>query len=248
VPNRHDFESVLRVLLHRNEPVAIPASMGAAWISGLPNRDRIERLKAAYFSSHPDARPGSWRREWEQLRAGRKAEYQDRLLLLSVGPYSAVSAEQAGVCDTEWLQYSRTIRIHHECTHAFCKRIFGRMHINLLDELMADFIGLRAALKRFDAGLFLQGMGVSLDGEWEHRGRMRNYLSQPELPEALWQSQARVLCSAALTLERWQGQASDPIPINDPDAHAILSIAHTSLLELAIGIFPRSPYAEPPPM
>ena len=242
VSDRQDFENMLRVLLHRNEPVPIPPSMGAALISGLPNRDRIERLRNTYFEDNPTARPGSWRREWETIRKQHKPQYQDRLLLLSVGPYSGIPAESAGFSSNQWLDISRIIRIHHEGAHAFCKQVFGVMHSNLLDELIADFAGLSTALGQFSSKVFLMGMGISPQGEMLAEGRMRNYLNQPELSKTLWPSQAKILCSAAQNLESWQKQPDVSIRLAKNDATALLSLAHTSLLELATGDFSISPF------
>ena len=54
--NRDDFVSLLQALAMRNEPLPVPASMGACAIAGFNNWDRIH----------------SYRQQWQNLRIDRK--------------------------------------------------------------------------------------------------------------------------------------------------------------------------------
>jgi hypothetical protein len=237
VEHRGDFEDLLRILLHQNETVPIPATMGAVLISGLPNPDRIAGLKQNYFDSHPGARLGSWLREWEQIRVADRDAWQDRLVIVSTGPYSALPAAAIGLSQEAWQAASRIIRIHHECAHAFCKGLLGHMGNNLLDECIADFMGLRAAFGHFSASLFLQGMGVQTEGSLSPTGRMKNYLQQPELPATAWENQGRLLAKAAAAIEAWD-RSLPPFDPNTPahEAQWILHLARFSLIDLSRGL------------
>ena len=42
-PNRFDFQAIVQALSYRNEPHALPTSMGAAMIKGLNNWDRLRQ-------------------------------------------------------------------------------------------------------------------------------------------------------------------------------------------------------------
>jgi hypothetical protein len=240
VAARHDFENLLRILLHRNEPVTIPPGMGAVLINGLTNHDRIDTLRRSFFASNPGARQGTWLREWERLREHHRDGYQDRLIVVSRGPYSALPAAISGMDDATWNECSRVIRIHHECAHAFCRAVLDHMGNNLLDECIADFIGMRAALGHFSCKLFLDAMGVSATGEMRSSGRMRNYLAEPVLPEPLHGHQARLLARAADTLASWDATLESFDPENpEYEARLILSLAACSLISLAAGAQPE---------
>ena len=82
--------------------------------------------------------------------------YQDRFLILSTGPYSNVAAREVGLSDSRWRETSTAIRLEHECTHYFTLRVFGSMRNNLLDELIADFMGITAADGRYRSDWFLR--------------------------------------------------------------------------------------------
>lgn len=45
-----------------------------------------------------------------------------------------------------WLKASTVLRLEHELTHLATKRLLGEMRLNLLDELVADCMGMVAAL------------------------------------------------------------------------------------------------------
>lgn len=235
---REDFETLLRVFLYRNEPRLIPPSMGAVMISGLVNRDRINRLRETFMSENPGARAGAWLKEWATIKNTSKELFQDRLILIGPGPYSGIPAESANLSASEWENCSRIIRIHHECTHLFCKRVFGRMQNNLLDELFADFIGLRESFGYFPADLFLRGMGISSNGELGLSGRFYNYLKEPELPDSVWKIQAHLLAKAAHHLEAWKFSRKDSG--KDPVGRILLFLAQYSLPEIASRPLPET--------
>lgn len=237
-PIRADFETLLRVFLYRNEPQPIPPTMGAVMISGFVNRDRINRLREDFFTAHPEVRRSAWRKEWEMIQENRKALYQDRLILIGPGPYSGVPAAEIGLTEADWQVRSRTIRIHHECTHLFCKRVFGSMQNNLFDELLADFMGFRESFGSFSANLFLRCMGISPEGELGETGRFFNYLKEPVLPYTVWKCQARLLAMAARRLEEWSW-AKKPEG-HDPVGPLLLALARLSLPEIADAALPDS--------
>ncbi|MEO6324706.1 MAG: hypothetical protein ABIT01_16995, partial [Thermoanaerobaculia bacterium] len=49
---RRDFEDLVRAFSARNEPVAIPASMGACLVRGLNNWDRVRAYRAEWEAAH----------------------------------------------------------------------------------------------------------------------------------------------------------------------------------------------------
>ena len=57
------------------------------------------------------------------------------------------------------------------------------MRINLYDELVADALGMTAALGRFDADLFRRGLGLSIDAHPDSDARAHVYVSTLEASE-----------------------------------------------------------------
>jgi hypothetical protein len=100
--DREDFSSLVRALFMRNEPEPIPASMGALTVAGYNNWDRIGKLKKQWQEQHKKDPDGiGWTLEFELIKA-QKELYQDRFIILSDGPYSAVSARELGLSVEQW--------------------------------------------------------------------------------------------------------------------------------------------------
>ena len=183
--DRRDFVALVQAFTERNEPVDVPASMGACIVSGLNNWDRVAAYRERWTQEHPDLASG-WADEFRRM-AARKELYQDRFIILSRGPYSAVAAQDAGMSDEEWLARSLVIRCEHECTHYFTYRVFRSMRNNLFDELIADFVGLVRAFGRYRGELARRFLGLEAFPAIRAGGRLAVYragLSDEALPTA----------------------------------------------------------------
>ncbi|MFM1812407.1 MAG: hypothetical protein RLZZ336_1345 [Cyanobacteriota bacterium] len=158
-PSWPDFELLVRALAHRAEPALLSDGVHAQAVSGLIHWGLIQRFG-------------------RQSRA--------RLIVLHQAPYGSVGAEHVpgGLSDAAWLAASTTLRLEHELTHLATKRVLGEMRLNLLDELVADAMGMVAALGRFDAGLFGRCLGIDCTngGRPIAHGRWSSYTR--ELDEA----------------------------------------------------------------
>ncbi len=207
-PSRSDFVQLVRALAHRGEPVDLAEGVHAQAVSGLIH--------------------------WGLIQAcGRQSRAQ--LILLHEAPYGSVpaSAIPGALSDDAWLAASTTLRLEHELTHLATKRLLGEMRLNLLDELIADCMGMVAALGWFNAELFGRCLGLSSGaGRWTtyttalgetqaHRAlelvmcRARELESRlSEQPELLLQEQAMErlhwLCRQRLNQQilPWQRQRS----------------------------------------
>lgn len=179
---REDFVTLVRALSGRNEPIPVPPSMGACIVTGLNNWDRVARHRRAFEASRGGAADDdAWAEEFKSL-VPRPELYQDRFIILSSGPYSAVPAADMGLDDDTWRLRSLEIRRAHECTHYLTHRAFGRMRNNLLDELIADFAGLLQVDGAYDAPLALRFLGLEAYPRWREGGRLSSYLGDPPLP------------------------------------------------------------------
>jgi hypothetical protein len=194
---REDFVALLRALTRKNEPSAIPASMGASMVSGYNNWHRIAILRSRFLSQ---ARPGTWDEEFLRIKS-QKELYQDRFIILSKGSYSAVNPSDFGLDHEEWLNLSSIIRREHECTHYFTRRVFSSMRNNLLDELIADYVGITAAAGRFHASWLLAFLGLENFPKYRPGGRLENYRGNPPLSDAAFSLLQKVVNAAAASLE-----------------------------------------------
>jgi uncharacterized protein DUF7005 len=205
---REDFIALVQALTRRNEPDPIPDAMGACIVGGYNNWDRVARLRAEWEAAAPETRTSA---DWDAAFAEiipRRELYQDRFIVLSTGPYSAVPAPMRTLSEAEWLELSLHIRLEHECAHYFTRRVFGSMRNTLFDEIIADFIGLVRATGRFRAHWFLRFMGLEAYPEYRASGRLGNYRGDPPLTDAAFTALQSLVVRAARTLERFD----DAIP------------------------------------
>ncbi|MBR4223520.1 MAG: hypothetical protein IKR73_01795, partial [Oscillospiraceae bacterium] len=144
--DRSAFETFLRCMVYRCELAYIPASQGAAMISGIIDRQKIAALREGYLKEHPGDMMG-WIRRFEEIRTDKRAVTSD-MVVLSYGAYSGFVPE--GHTEDEWLSLSMTIRKYHECTHFIVHRLYHHEKDGLFDELMADTVGIYAALGMYD--------------------------------------------------------------------------------------------------
>ena len=158
-PNESDFCLLVRALAHRCEPVALAHGVHAQAVSGLIHWGLIRHFG-------PSSRA--------------------QLILLHEAPYGSVAAHHVpGLPSHEsWLEASTALRLEHELTHLATKRLLGEMRLNLLDELVADCMGMVAALGLFDADLFARCLGLDPNGAPFPYGRWRTYVAELDAGDA----------------------------------------------------------------
>jgi hypothetical protein len=229
-PCRADFETLVRALVHRNEPVPIAPSMGACMVSGHPNWTLLQSLRREWESASPSHRSDA---AWRDALAGEPARerYRDRFILVSGGDYSGVPAHRLGLDDARWRALSLVIRTEHECAHYFTRRAFGAMTNALLDELIADYAGLVAALGYFRADWFLEFLGIGA-GLPPDRGRLVNYRGTPPLSDGALELLTRLVVAAAEAVARFDRTLGTPRRETDR-VSVIAALTTFSLEELA---------------
>ncbi len=198
---REDFVALVRALTRKNEPAPVPESMGACMVAGFNNWDRIREYRRRWEEEGGDRSEAAWQDEFRRL-VPRKGLYQDRFLILSTGPYSNVAAGEIGLSDPAWRRISTTIRLEHECTHYFTLRVFGSMRNNLLDEIIADYMGITAAAGRYRADWFLRFMGLESFPVHREGGRLQNYRGRPPLSEGAFGVLRALMKDIAENLQR----------------------------------------------
>ena len=169
--DRHDFELVIRGMsAAKSGPLApVPESQGAATLTVF-NWPRIH----AHLAGYPEEERSAEFRRFTAV----KENYLDRLVVLSRGAYSNVSASEVGCGKNEWLVLSDTIRRYHELTHVICRRMYPDHTDAVRDELIADAVGIYAAYGSFEPEKEKLFLGLK-DGRYSG-GRLENYTDQPE--------------------------------------------------------------------
>ena len=230
--DRSDFETLVRVFTARNEPIVVRPSMGATIVSGYNNWHRIQVHKQKFLAGGGNS--WEWSTEFSRFKLN-KDNYQDRFIVLSNGPYSGVAAASLGLDPEEWIAQSRAIRLEHEYAHYFTRRVFGSMQNNLLDEMMADYAGLRGAFGSFRAEWLLRFLGLEAYPRYREGGRLQNYRGTPPLSDGAFALLMRVVRQAAANLENFDR--------NRPPGRCLpadlMAIASLSLDDLAAPDAPR---------
>jgi hypothetical protein len=232
---REEFTALIRALTRRNEPVPVPPSQGALMVSGYNNWSRIGELRRRWETTDlAERETATWAEEFQRIQ-NHKELYQDRFILLSDGPYSAVPASEMDLGEEEWREISLAIRRDHECAHYFTRRLFGSMRNNALDELIADYAGMVGAIGRFRADWFLRFVGLEDFPRYRPGARLDLYRGDPPLSDGAFRVLQELLAAAAANLERFD-DAGPPSPAGI--ALRIAALASLRLDELAS---PRGP-------
>ncbi len=219
--SRKDFESLVQAFYHRNEPVAIPASLGAYMIKGYNNWDRVDRYK----------RHSGQGFDFTYLKAHREL-YQDIFLILTDTEYSGVPAKMLGLKQEEWNRLSLVIRREHEATHYFTQRFFGSARNHPLDEFIADYMGIVASVGRYRADWFLCFMGLENYPEFRPGGRLTNYLGNQKLSQSEFDELKSCLKHAAENVESFAAKNTE---VYSPQGRyeMLLRLSRSNLLRLA---------------
>ncbi|WP_299833581.1 hypothetical protein [uncultured Tenacibaculum sp.] len=174
VSNVNDFKTLVCAFSNKNEPADLPKSMGAAFIKGINNWDRISKLKKAWQEEKTAI---SWNQFFKQEILPNRDLYQDKLIILSTKPYSGVAHEVLNVSESLWQEASVNIRKEHECAHLFTLNYYGQMAKNIHDELIADYAGIIRVLGKFDKNWMLHFLGLESYPNYRNGGRFQNYMN-----------------------------------------------------------------------
>jgi hypothetical protein len=230
---RQDFVLLVQALTEKNEPEHVPDSMGAATVTGYNNWDRIHRLEKKWQAEHgPDPLGLGWEEEFLKIRE-QKELYKDRFMILSDGPYSNVSARDMNLDEDEWRRLSLVIRRDHECTHYFTQRVFGSMQNNLIDEIIADYVGIVGATGGYRADWFLRFAGLENYPDYREGGRFQNYRGDPPLSAGAFKVLQTLVKNASEALERFHSDNSEKISATRATTLMILALTALTLEELA---------------
>jgi hypothetical protein len=233
---RQDFVTLVQAFTERNEPAPVPSSMGACMVVGLNNWRRVGTYRDEWKRSMgDDGTDEAWAVEFKTF-ATRKPLYQDRFIILSRGPYSAIPSSFVGIGEDAWLRQSLSIRREHECVHYLTYRLAGMIRSNILDELLADFAGLIAGTGRYDPRVALRCLGIAPDGTLSPDSRLLIY--RGTLSDSALRVVATLAARAAEHLERCAHAWGDRLKDVNTLATVIVTLASRPVEELAAGVVP----------
>jgi hypothetical protein len=227
--NRADFVSLVRALTRRNEPAPIPDSMGACIVGGYNNWHRVRQYQQQWLAENEER---DWAIEFQQL-IKRPELYQDRFILLSQGAYSNVVATDLGLENGAWLELSGKIRLEHESTHYITRRWFGSMRNNILDEIVADYRGIVAAVGDYRADWFLHFVGLEAFPAYRAGGRLENYRGDPPLSSGAFIVLQKLVKAAAENLERFDRTYRQSASMSASEIAILIALTTLRLEELA---------------
>ena len=217
VEDRDDFISIVRALTCRNEPHPIPDSMGAAMIKGLNNWDRLKKALQVQ-PRNPVLK--------------NKDLFQDRLIVLSITPYSNVAPKMMGLEKEKWLSDSIKIRLEHECAHYFTLRHFGKMSNNMHDEIIADYNGISAVLSNYKSDWFLKFIGLENYPFFRKSGRLQNYKGNPVLSNDAFRILQRIIKQASNNIEAFDAETNISV-CNRSHLIRLFTLCHVDLVKMS---------------
>ncbi|MFZ5643685.1 MAG: DUF7005 family protein [Bacillota bacterium] len=231
--HREDFVALVRALIGKNEPVPVPDAMGAITIAGYNNWDRIFTCRKQWECENPENHSEErWQEEFRRI-IPQKELYQDSFIILSDGAYSGVPARELGIAEEEWRDNSLAIRREHECAHYFTRRLFSSMRNNMMDELMADYMGIVAAAGHYKAQWFLRFVGLESFPDYREGGRLQNYRGSPPLTDGAFRILQALVKSAAENLEEFEHKNAASFQSQAGKTLMLAALTRLTLEELA---------------
>lgn len=231
--HRQDFMTLVRALSCRNEPKEIPTSMGACMVKGFNNWDRIWFYKKKWQENNlQNSSEIHWQEEFKRM-IPKKELYQDRFIILSDGEYSGIPAEEMKLSKEEWKKLSLVIRREHEATHYFTERVLGSAHNNVLDELIADYMGIVAANGFYRADWFLRFIGLEDYPNYRDGGRLQNYLGKSPLSPKAFKALQTLVKRASENLEEFQKNNLITIYTTKGRIKNLLALTKLTLIDIA---------------
>lgn len=231
--HRQDFVTLVRALSCRNEPKEIPPSMGACMVKGFNNWDRIWSYKKKWQENNPqNSSETHWQEEFKSM-IPKKGLYQDRFIILSDGEYSGIPAEKMKLSKQEWKKLSLVIRREHEVTHYFTERVLGSARNNILDELIADYMGIVDAYGSYRADWFLRFIGLEDYPNYRDGGRLQNYLGKSPISPKAFKTLQTLVKRACENLEEFHKNNVTKIHTKEVKIKNLLALTKLTLIDIA---------------
>lgn len=229
VPDNKDFNTVICALVNKNEPKTLPNSMGALFINGINNWDRIHNLKSNWLKENPF---GNWNQAFKNEILPNPHLYKDKLIILSQKGYSGIKNEQLKISLGQWKTSSLTIRREHELAHLFTLQYYGCMANNIHDEIIADYAGISKVLGQFNKNWFLHFMGLEDYPKYRVGARLQNYQAPVQLSKEAFDGLKVLVRNISDTISGFDKRLGK-ITTSDDHLNRIKSICEVDMITMA---------------
>jgi hypothetical protein len=229
IPDNQDFMQIVQCILHKNNPIPVPLSMGALLVNGINNWDRLNTLKENWLDKNPI---GNWNDEFSKNVLPNPNLFKDKIIILSTKPYSNVAANSLGLSEDVWKTYSYSIRLEHECTHLYTLKKYGSATNNLHDELIADYIGISKTFGSYNKEWMLAFMGLEEYPKYRKGARLENYLGNSDLSFDNFEKLTTIIKNAIENIAYFDAQLGK-IDSDKDQMCRINALCETSVLEIA---------------
>jgi len=109
----------------------------------------------------------------------------------------------------------------------------GSAKNHLLDELIADYRGITAAIGRFRADWFLRFMGLENYPTYRLGGRLENYPGDPSLSEKAFAILQTLVILAAENVERFDHEYAERLRTSEAQVRVLTALTRMTLDALA---------------
>ena len=229
VPNDDDFNAIISALSNKNEPQKLPKSMGASFINGINNWDRIHQLKADWLKNNST---GNWSLHFKEHILPKPYLFKDKLMVLSTKAYSGVKSDAIGISKNTLKSSSLIIRREHECAHLFTLKYYGCMGNNIHDEIIADYTGITKVLGQFNEKWFLNFIGLEDYPKYRKGGRLENYQGSKKLSEEAFNGLKTIVKNATNSICKFENVLGK-IKSSTDQLNRIKSICEVDLITIS---------------
>ena len=188
---RDDFENFIRIMRYECEPVMIPASIGAMFITGINNQRKLEGHQKEYIKERNRDAYNAF-----QYFIAKKKNCTDKIIVLSKGGYSGVDYKRTKYPLSRWYEISKKIRIYHEYTHFIYRNLFMEKRDIIREEIICDAMGLLYAISEYDTSLAKMFLGVEHE-KYTWGGRLESYIEKGSDIEAAASKAKRIIAEVS---------------------------------------------------
>ncbi|QTE23303.1 DUF7005 family protein [Polaribacter cellanae] len=229
IPDDEDFNTLVCALSNKNEPKELTKSMGASFINGINNWDRIHQLKADWLQGNST---GNWSLYFKENILPKPHLFKDKLIILSTKEYSGIKSQSIGVSKSTWKLSSLIIRREHECAHLFTLKHYGVMANNMHDEIIADYAGITKVLGHFNKDWCLHFIGLENYPKYRNGARLENYQGKNKLSEQAFEGLKRIIKNVTESIFQFDNSLGKIQSATD-QLHRIKSICEVDLITMA---------------
>lgn len=229
IPNEEDFNTIICALSNKNEPQELPKAMGASFINGINNWDRVHQLKENWLKQNS---LGNWSLYFKENILPKPYLFKDKLIVLSAKSYSNIKSESIGLSKNTWKSSSLIIRKEHECAHLFTLKSYGKIANNMHDEIIADYAGITKALGYFNKDWFLHFVGLGNYPKYRKGGRLENYQGDSKLSKEAFEGLKAIVKKAVESIYQFDNDLGK-IKSETDQLNRIKSICEVDLITMA---------------